>query len=162
MQKSETTPAAKQNLNRRASIAAPIAVNDDEEIGESVTAKAAAAWGGFMGKMKSYAAPVAEPKKEEESADSEEEGKFDLPSGDAKLEVPAAGDDKPRDSFAGADDAIEDDEGGATVPKLGGLEVAGKNLIPEPIKVEEQESKTIEAADALELTPGTSYYGELL
>jgi len=161
MQKSETAPAAKQNLNRRASIAPPIAVNDDEEIGESVTAKAAAAWGGFMGKMKSYAAPVAGPPEEEDS-DSEEEGKFDPPSGDAKLELPAAGDGPPRDSFAGADDVIEDDEGGATVPKLGALEVAGKHVTPEPIKVEVQESKKIEAADALELTPGTSYYGELL
>lgn len=87
-----------------------------------------------------------------------------MPSGDGKLPVPdQLGNGKPRDSFAMADEApVDDTDGGATVPKIGGLEVVRKNLIPEKIEVVEEESKKIEEADAVELTPGTLYFGDLL
>ena len=62
-----------------------------------------------------------------------------------------------------ADDAIDDDEGGgATIPKIGGLAVVRKNLIPTKEEVVEQGSKRIEASEALELTPGLIYFGDLL
>jgi hypothetical protein len=53
------------------------------------------------------------------------------------LPLPEGQSNAPRDSFAGADDAIDDEDGGATVPKVGGLEVVRKNLIPTKIEVEE-------------------------
>ena len=139
------------NYNRRASIAAPITVQDDDEIEQSVTAKAQAVWGGLMGK---FTAATAKPEKQESSG-SEEEKKDDKPSGDTE--------GPPRDSFAGADEAPVDDaaDGGAIIPKVGGLEVVRKNLIPKKPEVVEEESKIIVEADALELTPGTLYFGEL-
>ena len=101
-----------------------------------MTAKATAVWGGLMGAITKagFTAPTTKPEKEQ-SSESEGEGKDDKPSGDGRLPLPEGNQSKaPRDSFAGADEAPEDDEGsGATVPKVGGLEVARKNLIPTKI-----------------------------
>lgn len=164
MARSEAKPEAKNNMTTRASISAPITVQDDDEIEQSVTAKAQAVWGGLMGKFTAQAAAPTKPEKEQSSESDGEEKKDDKPSGDGRLAVPdGMGGDAPRDSFAMADDApVDDNDGGATVPKIGGLAVVRKNLIPKKIEVVEEESKKIEEADALELTPGTLYFGDLV
>ena len=138
MARSETKATPKQNFNSRASVSAPITVQDDDEIEQSVTAKATAVWGGLMGAMakSGFTAPATKVEKEQ-SSESEGEEKKDEPSGDGRLPLPEGQSKAPRDSFAGADDAIDDEDGGATVPKVGGLEVVRKNLIPTKIEVEE-------------------------
>lgn len=113
-------------------------------------------------KKTGFTAPATTAQKEQSSESDGEQGKNDKPSGDERLPLPEGQNNLPRDSFAGADEAPDDEDGGATVPKVGGLEVVRKNLIPTKIEVVEEESKNIGENEALELTPGVFYFGDLL